>query len=95
MPKMDLSKRIIDFYCNIQAPSFLPEGVEVMNPYENKRVMEDLGLFYSKYYNDIEPRVMLVGINPGRFGGGVMAGHHRNISTMVCRRDIPAKYFYR
>jgi hypothetical protein len=68
---MDLSLHIIDFYKNLEAPSFLPEGVEAMDPYEDNVVMKNLGAFYSKYFSDKKPRVMLVGINPGRFGGGL------------------------
>jgi len=68
---MYLSSRIIDFYNNLQVPSFLPDGVEVMNPYLDNRVMENLSSFYSKYFNDNDSRVMLIGINPGRFGGGL------------------------
>lgn len=68
---MDLSKKIIDFYKNLEAPSYLPSGVEVMNPYENNSVMKNLGTFYSNYFRDTKPRVMVLGINPGRFGGGL------------------------
>jgi len=68
---MDLSSQIIEFYKNLEAPSFLPDGVEVMNPYEDNSVMKNLGAFYSNYFSDDMPRVMLAGINPGRFGGGL------------------------
>lgn len=33
--------------------------------------MEIAGKFFHKYYNDDEPRRLIFGINPGRFGAGV------------------------
>ena len=68
---MDLSSQILDFYKELDAPSFLPSGVEVMDPYHSDEVQEYLRSFYTKFYNDLHPRIMLVGINPGRFGGGL------------------------
>ena len=50
----------------------LPDGIRIMNPFrENERVMDIAATFYHKYYNDNHPRHMILGINPGRFGGGV------------------------
>ena len=50
----------------------LPPGVEWLLPLaklpETKRVFE---LFLEKYYNDVRPRTLILGINPGRFGAGV------------------------
>jgi hypothetical protein len=66
-----LSQKITDFLFNLQFKVPLPAGVEVMHPFlnaETKRVVES---FYNKYYNDDQPRYCIVGINPGRFGGGV------------------------
>jgi hypothetical protein len=49
----------------------LPPGVHVLNPYRDDGVMEICGMFYRRFYSDNEPRRLMVGINPGRFGGGV------------------------
>ena len=51
--------------------SLLPEGIEVMNPFGDKNVLQITQTFYGKYFNDNELRFMILGINPGRFGGGV------------------------
>jgi len=42
-----------------------------MNPYQEDHVFELCRKFYSKYYCDQNPRRLIVGINPGRLGGGI------------------------
>jgi hypothetical protein len=50
----------------------LPPGVRIMNPFhEFEQVAAISELFYRKYYNDENPRHIILGINPGRFGGGL------------------------
>jgi hypothetical protein len=68
---MNLSDHIIRFYRELEYPAFLPDGVQVMNPYINSSAMEYVDQFYKKFFSDNNPRVMVIGINPGRFGGGV------------------------
>ncbi|MEI9911370.1 MAG: hypothetical protein WDO71_17935 [Bacteroidota bacterium] len=52
-------------------PAGLPEGVDVLFPQSGKEVMQVVKTFFHKYYNDNQPRRLLFGINPGRFGGGI------------------------
>lgn len=66
-----LSTKILDFLFNLQFPVELPHGIEVMNPFTDAETKEIVKLFYSKYYNDNNARYCIIGINPGRFGGGV------------------------
>jgi hypothetical protein len=42
-----------------------------MNPYEEPTVRQIVDAFYTKFYSDTNPRVFVLGINPGRFGAGV------------------------
>ena len=42
-----------------------------MNPYENDEVKKVVKNFYTKFYNDENERLFIIGINPGRFGGGL------------------------
>jgi hypothetical protein len=50
----------------------LPPGIRIMNPFqEDAQVMRIVEAFYHKYYNDDKPRHIIIGINPGRFGGGL------------------------
>jgi hypothetical protein len=61
----------ISYYNALSAPTSLPPGVEVMNPYQEPAVQQIVGEFYTKFYSDTQPRVFVLGINPGRFGAGV------------------------
>lgn len=68
---MTQAKKILDFYNTLAVPTALPDGVEIMNPYRNKKAATLARQFYNRYYDDNNPRVLIVGINPGRFGGGI------------------------
>ncbi|HKI46704.1 MAG TPA: uracil-DNA glycosylase family protein [Balneolales bacterium] len=71
MENKKLANRILSFYKSLKPDFSLPRGVEVMNPFEEEDAAKIAGRFYQKYYDDINPRVILFGINPGRFGAGV------------------------
>src|SRR5689334_20916158 len=64
-------KKIISFYKNIRLDAELPAGVEAMNPYQDKTAFALCSRFYNTFYNDTNIRTMILGINPGRFGGGI------------------------
>lgn len=50
----------------------LPDGIRIMNPFkESDQALQLTETFYNKYYNDYEPRHLILGINPGRFGAGL------------------------
>lgn len=49
----------------------MPAGVDVLNPYHDPITLKYCTEFYTKFYNDAQPRTILIGINPGRFGGGI------------------------
>jgi Domain of unknown function (DUF4918) len=42
-----------------------------MQPFADAETWRVCQLFYNKYYNDDNRRYCIIGINPGRFGGGV------------------------
>jgi hypothetical protein len=42
-----------------------------MNPYRDARVQQHVRTFLTKYFSDNEPRTLILGINPGRFGAGI------------------------
>lgn len=71
MEKKLFAESIMQYYRQLQPPTNLPDDVEVMNPYQNQYTLEIASKFYEKYYADNAPRIMLFGINPGRFGAGV------------------------
>ncbi len=68
---MTFASKILSFYSSLKIDEQLPSGVEVLNPYKNKEAMGVCTAFYEKYYNDNKGRIMILGINPGRFGAGV------------------------
>ena len=68
---MVLSDRLKEFYFHLDPPRFLPDGIEVMNPYSDPYVREVCSTFFDKYFNDNRKRILMLGINPGRFGAGV------------------------
>lgn len=68
---MNFNERVIKFYRGLAIKTELPTGVEVLNPYHSRSVIDICGKFYGKYYNDDNGRILIVGINPGRFGAGI------------------------
>src|SRR6476661_2710606 len=68
---MPLSDKILDFLFGLEFPFQLPPQVEVMRPFSDAETARVVESFYNKYYNDDKPRYCIIGINPGRFGGGV------------------------
>jgi hypothetical protein len=65
------AERAIDFYSNLRLESSLPAGSGILNPYQNTAVKAVVTAFYTKFYDDWQDRVILLGINPGRFGAGI------------------------
>ncbi len=68
---MTFAEKVLKFYRGLKIEDALPAGVGVMNPYADAASMEVCRKFYSKFYNDREKRVLIVGINPGRYGAGI------------------------
>jgi len=51
----------------------LPKGVGVLDPFQGEHaeeVQRIVTFFHRKYYSDEKPRVLMLGINPGRLGAG-------------------------
>lgn len=70
---MTFADKVIRFNNQLEyTGAVLPQGIRIMNPFseieQTARISET---FYSKYYNDNNPRHIILGINPGRFGGGL------------------------
>lgn len=61
---------IYRFYRSLKAPR-VPTSVTVMNPYRDPRVAPAVRAFLAKFFDDRRPRVLVFGINPGRFGAGI------------------------
>ena len=66
-----LSTQILTFLSQLHLPAEPAQGVEVMNPYRDPMAWGLCEQFYHKYYSDNQIRTLILGINPGRFGGGL------------------------
>jgi len=69
--KATIGEQLIAYYKQIEKPKKLPNGVDLLYPFDQTEVITAINGFYEKYFNDENRRTLLVGINPGRMGGGV------------------------
>lgn len=68
----NLADKIITFNRELHYSDGLPEEFQVLNPFlENTETLPVMERFYRKYYNDMNSRKFIVGINPSRHGAGV------------------------
>lgn len=68
---MTWAEHLLSFYKELQPPENLPGCIEWLYPQKDAAVMKVVEQFLNQYYNDSNPRKLLLGINPGRFGAGV------------------------
>jgi len=68
---MTFADRVLSFYSDLSIDNELPAEINVLNPYGSASVKNICKEFYQKYYNDSDGRVLILGINPGRFGAGI------------------------
>jgi hypothetical protein len=68
---MTFANHVLNFNKGLIIKEALPEHVDVLNPYQNKTAYDLCSRFYHKYYDDKHERIFILGINPGRFGGGI------------------------
>jgi len=69
---LTFAERIISFNKNLDFKGELPDGISIMNPFrDDENIIPVSSSFYRKYYNDMNSRHLVLGINPGRFGAGV------------------------
>lgn len=102
--------RVYAFYQQFHAhnppeQSNLPEGVEVMNPYQNPATLACVKQFCSAFYTGNNERLGCFGINPGRFGGGLtgLAFTDPVVLREVCqipnalgtKRELSAEFVWR
>ncbi len=68
---MNSAKQYFDFFTKLTLKNKLPNSIEVLNPYKDKEVIRINKQFFEKYYSSEKTRIILLGINPGRFGAGI------------------------
>lgn len=71
MGMVTFSERINAFNRELDISGRLPKGISVMNPYrDDGQVLHWTDAFYRRFYSDLNPRRLILGINPGRLGAG-------------------------
>lgn len=98
------SQQILRYYKQLQPPRQLPKGFEVLYPQKEKEVMRVLQAFYKRFYSDERKRILLLGINPGRFGAGAtginftaprqLAVHCGIEHTLGDQSELSAEFIY-
>ena len=68
---MTFGEKVLHFNKSLDLTARLPIGVVVMNPFQNDYALSLCQKFYTQYYNDSKERHIILGINPGRLGGGL------------------------
>jgi len=101
---MTFSYKAVKYFCNLKTPHLILNGVELINPYENDDVKTVVKNFFNKFYYDENERLFIVGINPGRFGGGltgisftdpvVLREQCRIENNLGKRKELSSKFIY-
>lgn len=69
-----ISTRIVSYLKQLEPPIDIDlpgKSVRWLRPQENEETIQCVNEFYKKFYNDENERILILGINPGRFGGGL------------------------
>ncbi len=68
---MTFAQKILQFHRELTPDWQLPEGVELLYPFDNEATWEVMEAFFPMYFSDKRERTLILGINPGRFGAGL------------------------
>jgi hypothetical protein len=69
---MTFAEHVLKFYQSLDLSTHkLPKDVVVLNPYQDKTAFALTRKFFTRFYSDTQLRKIIIGINPGRFGGGM------------------------
>jgi hypothetical protein len=101
---MSFASKAIKCFYNLKTPASIHNGVEIINPYESGAVKGNVKKFYTKFYDDEKEHIYIIGINPGRFGGGltgisftdpVALRQHCGIENKLGdRKELSSKFIY-
>lgn len=88
---MSFGQNVIRFHEQLAyTGSALPDGIHVINPFaESTPAMDNLRMFAQKYLDDNNPRYLILGINPSRFGAGVTGIPFTDTKRLVSECGIP------
>lgn len=71
MTNKTFAEKAVTFFNHLDLT--LPPSLQigVLNPYKNPELRDCTEKFFNKFFNDHRKRIFIMGINPGRFGGGL------------------------
>ena len=101
---MTFSNKAIKYFLSLSRSPCFQANIGIINPYEGKDVQLFVEKFYKKFYDDDKKRIFIIGINPGRFGGGLTGiaftdpvalrencGIENNLGS---RKELSSKFIY-
>lgn len=65
------AEAFLRYNTELHVPTHLPDGIQALLPFASPEIASVVKDFYTRYYADNYMRIALLGINPGRFGGGI------------------------
>jgi hypothetical protein len=96
--------RVLAFWEEADPPRLTAPDVDVLDPRANSEAREAMAAYYLRFYPDANERVFMIGINPGRHGGGVtgipftdphaLRDHCRIKSSFDPRRELSSEFVY-
>jgi len=86
-----LAEQLFRFYTNLNPPENLPDNILWLYPQQRQDVLDILEAFLKKYYSDDHERILLLGINPGRYGAGITGINFTAPKQLkeICRIENP------
>ncbi len=83
-------EKVIEFNRSLIYKGKLPTGFQVVNPYlDNPETMTVMIRFYQQFYNDVNTRRFIIGINPSRHGAGVTGVPFTDTKRLESECGIP------
>ena len=86
---MTFADKILAFHRQLSPDWKLPEGVELLFPFDNADTWEVMQAFFKKYFEDQHKRTLIFGINPGRFGAGITGTPFTDPKILAENCNIP------
>lgn len=97
-PKMTFAKQVLQFNETlVHASLHLPDGYSVVNPFtgsQKEQVAKISTAFYEKYYNDVNPRRLILGSSPARRGTAVTGVPFEDAKHLQSETGIFIDNFY-
>lgn len=68
---MTFADKAIAYFKALRPPGRLPPGVLPLYPHQSAAVQSVVQAFFTRFFADNHKRIILIGINPGRYGAGI------------------------